>query len=200
MRLRLSADFYRTTAACRFFSGGNKKIADPFGDYRGWELQRPPTDLPMKHQLLFLGKIKDRFIEEGVGEYGSRLQHYTSFGITVLKEKGRGRGKLLTAAEQGKLLLQAVPSGATIVVLDSQGKQFTSEAFSRKIDEWEMQGIKQVCYLIGGPDGHAAEVLAAADLLVSLSKMTFTHDMARLLLVEQLYRAYTIKAGEQYHK
>lgn len=154
----------------------------------------------MKHQLLFLGKIKDRFIEQGVGEYGSRLQHYTSFGITVLKEKGRGRGKLLTAAEQGKLLLQAVPSGATIVVLDSQGEQFTSEGFSRKIDEWEMQGIKQVCYLIGGPDGHAAEVLAAADLLVSLSKMTFTHDMARLLLVEQLYRAYTIKAGEQYHK
>ncbi len=154
----------------------------------------------MKHQLLFLGKIKDRFIEEGVGEYGSRLQHYTSFSITILKEKGKGRGKIMSAAEQGKLLLQAVPSGATVVVLDSKGKQFTSEAFSRKIDQWEMQGIKHVCYLIGGPDGHAPEVIGAADLLVSLSKMTFTHDMARLLLVEQLYRAYTIKAGEQYHK
>jgi 23S rRNA (pseudouridine1915-N3)-methyltransferase len=154
----------------------------------------------MKHQLLFLGKIKDRFIEDGVREYGSRLQHYTSFAITILKEKGRGRGKIMSAEEQGKLLLQAVPSGATIVVLDSKGKQFSSEAFSRKIDQWEMQGIKQVCYLIGGPDGHAPEVIGAADLLVSLSKMTFTHDMARLLLVEQLYRAYTIKAGEQYHK
>jgi 23S rRNA (pseudouridine1915-N3)-methyltransferase len=154
----------------------------------------------MKHQLLFLGKIKDRFIEEGVGEYGSRLQHYTSLSITILKEKGKGRSKLLTTEEQGKLLLQAVPAGATIVVLDSKGKQFSSEAFSRKIDQWEMQGVKQICYLIGGPDGHGGEVLAAADLLVSLSKMTFTHDMARLLLVEQLYRAYTIKAGEQYHK
>jgi 23S rRNA (pseudouridine1915-N3)-methyltransferase len=154
----------------------------------------------MKHQLFFLGKIKDRFIEEGVGEYASRLQHYTSFTITILKEKGRGRGKQLTAEEQGKLLLQAVPSGAAIVVLDAKGQQFTSEAFSRKIDQWEMQGTKQVCYLIGGPDGHAPKVRSAADLLLSLSKMTFTHDMARLLLIEQLYRAYTIKAGEQYHK
>ena len=154
----------------------------------------------MKHQLFFLGKIKDRFIEDGVSEYASRLQHYTSFTITVLKEKGKGRGKFLTAEEQGRLLLQAIPSNATIVVLDSRGKQFSSETFSQKIDQWELLGIKQVCYLIGGPEGHAAEVLAAADLLVSLSKMTFTHDMARLLLVEQLYRAYTIKAGEQYHK
>ena len=154
----------------------------------------------MKHQLLFLGKIKDRFIEDGVGEYASRLQHYTSFAIKVLKEKGRGRGKSMSAEEQGEMLLQAVPSGATIVVLDSRGQQFTSKAFAQKIDQWEMQGIKQVYYLIGGPDGHPPGVIAAADLLVSLSKMTFTHDMARLLLVEQLYRAYTIKAGEQYHK
>ena len=154
----------------------------------------------MKHQLLFLGKIKDKFIEDGVKEYASRLQHYTTFSITILKEKIKGRGKVMSAEAQGKLLLQAVPTGATIVVLDSTGKQFSSEGFSKKIDQWEMQGIKQVCYLIGGPEGHAPEVIGAADLLVSLSKMTFTHDMARMLLVEQLYRAYTIKAGEQYHK
>ncbi len=163
-------------------------------------MSMPSTRRTMKHELLFLGKIKDRFIEEGVREYSSRLQHYTSFSITILKEKGRGRGKVQTAEEQGRLLLQAVPAGATIVALDSTGTQFSSDGFSRKIDQWEMQGVKQICYLIGGPDGHASGVLAAADLLVSLSKMTFTHDMARLLLVEQLYRAYTIKAGEQYHK
>lgn len=154
----------------------------------------------MKHQLLFLGKIKDKFIEDGVAEYSSRLQHYTSFSITILKEKGRGRGKVLSSEEQGKILLQAVPAGAMVVVLDSRGKQFSSEAFSQKIDQWEMQGKKEIYYLIGGPDGHSPAVIAAADLLVSLSKMTFTHDMARMLLVEQLYRAYTIKAGEQYHK
>ena len=154
----------------------------------------------MKHQLLFLGRIKDRFIEDGVAEYASRLQHYTSFAITVLKEKGRGKSTSGVIEEQGRILLQAVPPGAEIVVLDSRGKQFSSEQFSQKIDQWEMQGKKQICYLIGGPDGHAPAVIAAADLLISLSKMTFTHDMARMLLVEQLYRAHTIKAGEQYHK
>jgi len=154
----------------------------------------------MRHQLLFLGKIKERFIEEGVREYSSRLQHYSSFSITVLKEKGRGRGKSLTVEEQGKLLLQAIPAGALVVALDPQGKQFSSESLAGQIIKWEMQAVKQICYLIGGPDGHGPEVIAAADLLLSLSQMTFTHDMARLLLIEQLYRAYTIKAGEQYHK
>ena len=154
----------------------------------------------MKHELLFLGKIKDKFLAEGVEEYASRLRHYTSFSITLLKEKGKMRGQPSAVDSEGILLLQAVPSGALVVVLDPQGKQFSSEALSRQIDEWEMQGIKQVCYLIGGPDGHSSSVLQAADLLLSLSQMTFTHDMTRMLLVEQLYRAYTIKAGEKYHK
>lgn len=150
----------------------------------------------MKHELLFIGKIKDKYIAEGVQEYTSRLQHYTSMKITVLKEKGRSH----TVRDEGMLMLQAVPQGALIVALDAKGKQFSSEGFARKLADWEMQGIKQVCYLIGGPDGQSDQVLQAADLLLSLSKMTFTHDMARMLLVEQLYRAYTINAGEKYHK
>ncbi len=154
----------------------------------------------MKHELLFLGKIKDKFLTEGVEEYASRLRHYTSFYITLLKEKGRARGQQSAVDSEGMLLLQAIPTGALVVVLDPRGKQFSSEALSRQIDEWEMQGVKQVCYLIGGPDGHSSSVLQAADLLLSLSQMTFTHDMTRMLLVEQLYRAYTIKAGEKYHK
>ncbi len=153
----------------------------------------------MKHELLYLGKIKDRFLAEGVEEYASRLRHYTTFSITLLKEKGKMRGQLSAVDAEGLQLLQAVPSGALVVVLDPRGKQFTSEAVAHLIDDWEMQGVKQVCYLIGGPDGHGASVLKAADLLLSLSRMTFTHDMTRMLLVEQLYRAYTIKAGEKYH-
>ncbi len=154
----------------------------------------------MKHELLFLGKIKDRFLAEGVEEYASRLRHYTSLSITLLREKGRMRGPQSAAEAEGIQLLQAVPPGALVVVLDPRGKQFSSEGLSRQLDEWEMQGIKQVCYLIGGPEGHSASVLQAAHLLLSLSQMTFTHDMTRMLLVEQLYRAYTIKAGEKYHK
>ncbi|MFW2365166.1 MAG: 23S rRNA (pseudouridine(1915)-N(3))-methyltransferase RlmH [Desulforhopalus sp.] len=154
----------------------------------------------MKHELLFLGKTKDKYIVEGIEHYLKRLCHYTSLNVTTLKEKGRGKSKTLSKEEEGHLLLQAVPQGAKTVVLDSRGRQFTSFDFAKQIGSWEMQGIKQLCYLIGGPEGHSQKVTSSADLLLSFSKMTFTHDMMRLLLVEQLYRAYTIKAGEKYHK
>jgi 23S rRNA (pseudouridine1915-N3)-methyltransferase len=154
----------------------------------------------MKHELLFLGKIKDGFLAAGAEEYASRLRHYTSFSITLLKEKRRSRDPMFICEEEGLQLLQAVAPGALVVVLDPKGKHYSSEGFSQQIDQWEMQGVKQVCYLIGGPDGHGQKVIQAADLLLSLSSMTFTHDMTRMLLIEQLYRAYTIKAGEKYHK
>lgn len=154
----------------------------------------------MKHELLFLGKIKDRFISDGVEEYTSRLRHYTSFSIITIKVKARQKGKKDFKDKEGQQLLQAVSPGSMVVALDSKGKQFSSETFAKKIMQWEMQGIKKISYLIGGPEGHSPGVLQAADMLLSLSKMTFTHDMTRLLLIEQLYRAYTIKAGEQYHK
>jgi 23S rRNA (pseudouridine1915-N3)-methyltransferase len=156
----------------------------------------------MKHELLFIGKTKDRFIQEGIQEYSSRLGHYTHFNITILKDKNTSKNKnpQESIEAQGKLLLDAVPQGAIIVALDSRGQQFTSELFSQKIVDWEISGTKQVNYLIGGPDGIADVVLKSATLVLSFSKMTFTHDMVRMLLVEQLYRAYTIKNGEKYHK
>jgi len=153
----------------------------------------------MKHHLLFLGKTKDAFIAKGIEEYSARLKHYTSFSISTLREK-KGKQSTSLKEDQGTLLLGSVPSGALIVALDSRGIQFTSEAFAKKIDEWELRGIKKVSYLIGGPDGLSAQVTESADLLFSMSKMTFTHDMVRMFLTEQLYRAYTIKAGERYHK
>ncbi len=154
----------------------------------------------MKHELLFLGRTKDGFIAEGIEAYSSRLKHYTNFSISILKEKKKGNRAKSLKGDQGVLLLKTVPAGALIVALDSRGSQFSSESFARKIEEWELRGIRQVNYLIGGPDGLSSDVTGSADLLLSLSKMTFTHDMVRLFLVEQLYRAYTIKAGEKYHK
>lgn len=151
----------------------------------------------MKHELICLGKTKEKFIADGVAEYSGRLRHYASFGISMLKERSKGAA---TIEAEGQTLLQAVPPGALLVVLDPEGRQLSSEALARLIGEWELQGVKQVAYLIGGPDGHAPAVKNRANLLLSLSLMTFTHDMARLLLIEQLYRAYTIKAGERYHK
>jgi 23S rRNA (pseudouridine1915-N3)-methyltransferase len=154
----------------------------------------------MKHQLIFLGKIKESYIAKGVTEYLSRLEHYTTVVLTTVKEKKSGRGGQAGPAVEGAQLLGAVTPGAFLIVLDSTGQQFSSRAFAERISQLEQRGIRQVSYLIGGPEGHSQEVLARADLLLSLSAMTFPHDLARLLLAEQLYRAYTIKAGEQYHK
>jgi len=154
----------------------------------------------MKHELLFLGKTKNTLIAKNIEEYSARLKHYTTFSISVLKEKKKNKQTRSLKEDQGDLLLQSVARGALIVVLDSRGTQFTSESFAKKIENWELRGIKQVSYLIGGPDGLSPGVTGSADLLLSLSRMTFTHDMIRLFLIEQLYRAHTIKAGEKYHK
>lgn len=154
----------------------------------------------MKHEIVFLGKTKDRFIQEGIDEYSCRLRHYTNINITILKDKSGGKGSHEAIVNQGRQLLDSVTSGSIVVALDSRGKQFTSELFSKKIVDWEIGGTKQVTYLIGGPEGISDTVLASAQLVLSFSKMTFTHDMVRMLLIEQLYRAYTIKNGEKYHK
>lgn len=152
----------------------------------------------MKQQILFLGKTKDSYLTHGIDEYLKRLKHYTQLEIKILKEK-KG-SKQNSIIQQGRTLLEAVPKGWLIVALDAGGKQFSSEKFAELIDRYEQQSIKGVCYLIGGPLGLSKEALETAQLKLSLSAMTFTHDMVRLLLLEQIYRAYTIKAGEKYHK
>ena len=154
----------------------------------------------MKHEIVFIGKTKDSFIQNGIEEYSSRLKHYTNIRITILKDKSGGKSAREAIESQGKQMLSTVPQGTVIVALDSRGHQFTSESFSTKIVNWELSSVKQVTYLIGGPDGISESILKSAGLVLSFSKMTFTHDMVRMLLVEQLYRAYTIKNGEKYHK
>ncbi len=155
----------------------------------------------MKIELLFPGKTKDSYLTHGINEYSRRLRHYTGFNLATLKVK---RKKSWTEAqerqEEGRVLLAAIPPAAIKVVLDSTGRQISSEGLADLISRWEQDGRKQASFLIGGPTGHSREVLAQADFLLSLSRMTFTHDMIRLFLLEQLYRAYTIKAGEKYHK
>lgn len=155
----------------------------------------------MIHELPLLGRTKDAALGAGIDDYCRRLRHYTTLSVRVLKDQGKTRGGAEDLMQsEGRLLLKTVPPGALVVALHAGGNQYTSEQFAALIGGWEQRGIKQVSYLIGGPCGHAAEVLERADLLLSLSAMTFTHDMVRLLLLEQLYRAYTIKAGEKYHK
>ncbi|MCX5870233.1 MAG: 23S rRNA (pseudouridine(1915)-N(3))-methyltransferase RlmH [Deltaproteobacteria bacterium] len=155
----------------------------------------------MKFELLLLGKTKDSYLAEGITEFTKRLQHYTKVSVKCIQHKKKSQwSEEQEKEEDGRLLLSHVPAGALKVILDFRGRQFTSEGLADLIGQWEQQGVKQVSLLIGGPLGHAKELVAQADLLLSLSQMTFTHDMTRLFLLEQLYRAYTIKAGEKYHK
>lgn len=154
----------------------------------------------MKHSLLFIGKTKDRYLSDGIDEFSKRLKHYTGVTTVIIKDPKKANTTEKIKEEQGQLLLGAIPKASFVVVLDAQGKQMTSEAFADFFTKLENRSISSICYVIGGPEGLSKEVLNKADLLLSLSKMTYTHDMVRLLLLEQIYRAYTIKAGEKYHK
>ncbi len=155
----------------------------------------------MKINLPLLGKTKNSFIETGMKEYSGRLKHYTPITLNVLKvKKKKGWTEQQERQEEGRILLANTMPGDVKVVLDSTGKQLSSEQFADLLSRWEQDGRKQASFLIGGPTGHSKEVLQQADVTLSLSRMTFTHDMVRMFLLEQLYRAYTIKAGEKYHK
>jgi 23S rRNA (pseudouridine1915-N3)-methyltransferase len=155
----------------------------------------------MKIELPFLGKTKERYIEKGISDFHSRLSHYVSVDIKVIKTGPlKGQSAHQTKNSESKRIDQSVSSGCYRIALDSSGKLLSSEGLSGLITTLENQSVKKVSFIIGGPLGLADSQLEKADLVISLSRMTFTHDMVRLLVLEQLYRAYTIKAGEQYHK
>ena len=155
----------------------------------------------MKIEVPFLGKTKERYIENGINDFYSRLSHYVSVVIKPIKVKSlKGQTAAQIMTSESNLIDQCVGAGCYRIVLDSSGKLLSSEDLSELITTLENQAVKKVSFIIGGPLGLAGEQLKKADLVISLSRMTFTHDMVRLLVLEQLYRAYTIKAGEKYHK
>ena len=155
----------------------------------------------MKIELLFLGKTKETYLEHGIQDYLKRLSHYNSVEIKTLKvKKQHGKSENEIKNYESSLFNSQLESNDYRIVLDNRGKQITSENLSELICDLEQRGVKKANFIIGGPVGLADEQLKKADLIISFSKMTFTHDMVRLLLLEQLYRAYTIKAGEKYHK
>ncbi len=149
--------------------------------------------------ILVTGKTKESYIQQGVDEFLRRLNRYTKATLVDIKMRGRaakGGDKDLEA----DFLLERVPAGSYLVALDPQGRSLSSEQLAKTIEELENKGTGAMTLVIGGPLGLSEKVLSQASLVLSLSRMTFTHDMARLLLVEQLYRAYSINAGSGYHK
>lgn len=155
----------------------------------------------MKILLLVIGKTDEEYLVTGIKKFVGRLGHYTSFEMKEIPDI-RNR-KSLNEEQQKKaesfLLLSQLQPGDQVVLLDERGKSCTSVEFSDMIEKQMASGAKRLVFLIGGPYGFAQEVYDRADQKLSLSSMTFSHQMVRLVFVEQLYRAFTILKGEPYH-
>ncbi|MBU0482247.1 MAG: 23S rRNA (pseudouridine(1915)-N(3))-methyltransferase RlmH [Proteobacteria bacterium] len=155
----------------------------------------------MKFDLIFLGRTKAQYLTDGIDDFLARLKHYAEVQTRTLKVKEPGKKpEAQIKDEEADILLSHLEPGTTVVALDPGGRQYSSEEFAEKIAFWEDTGRSHISILIGGPLGLSGKVLARADQVMSLSRMTFTHDMTRLIVLEQLYRALNIRKGTGYHK
>ena len=154
----------------------------------------------MKISFLLIGKTTDNRIASLIEEYQKRLKHYVPFSIEVLPELKNA--KSLSEAQQksaeGDMIVRAVPATAEMVLLDEHGKEFRSVEFSDYLQK-KMSAGRDIVFVVGGPFGFSETIYARANGKISLSKMTFSHQMVRLFFVEQIYRAMTILRHEPYH-
>ncbi|MGQ1891802.1 23S rRNA (pseudouridine(1915)-N(3))-methyltransferase RlmH [Thermophagus sp. OGC60D27] len=155
----------------------------------------------MKILLLMVGKTSEQWLQEGVAQYFQRLKHYLPFETKILpdvKNAGKRSPHALKQME-GRNILKNIDSSDRLILLDENGKHFSSRDFAGIIEKQMISGVRRLVFVIGGAWGVSEEVFKRADLKVSLSRMTFSHQMVRLIFVEQLYRALTILNNEPYH-
>lgn len=155
----------------------------------------------MKVTLLVVGKTDESYLIEGIERYANRMKHYINFNIVVIPDvrKKKSTTEINQKQMEGELILSKVPKGAEMHIFDEKGKTYSSREFAGFLQKKMNQGLKELVLVIGGPYGFSEMVCEKAVSKISLSKMTFSHQMARLLCVEQLYRAFTILQGEPYH-
>lgn len=155
----------------------------------------------MKICLLVIGKTDASYIKEGIAEYEKRLARYVPYEMKVLPDVKNAKNLTegLQKEKEGEMLLQQFQAGDFIVLLDERGQQYTSVQFAQYLSRKMLGGIKRLVFVIGGPYGFAGEVYKLANDKISLSKMTFSHQMVRMIFAEQIYRAMTILKGEPYH-
>ena len=159
----------------------------------------------MQVTIIAVGKIKEKFLQEAIAEYEKRLRPYMKLHILEIPEEKRpvaATASVETRAmeKEGERIVAAIPTGSFVIALDAQGTGRSSEEFATAFRQWELAGKSHICFLVGGDLGFAPAILARSDKQLSLSRMTFTHPIARFLLLEQIYRALRINHGEPYHK
>lgn len=156
----------------------------------------------LKIKIIALGKIKENFLKDGIEEFLKRLTPYAGVSIVEIQPV-EIKDENLTAKilmEEGEKVLSYVKPSDFVITLEIGGKQFSSEEFSQKLSDIANDGINEVVFVIGSSCGIGKNVSERANLKMSLSKMTFLHQFARLILVEQIYRAFKIAKNEPYHK
>ena len=155
----------------------------------------------MNIELYTIGKTRQKFVTEGIEEYLKRLRRYIPYRITELPDvKNAGRmPKEEQKGAEGELILSKLSPSDHVMLLDERGKQYTSIEFANRLETILASGRKRLVMVIGGPYGFSKEVYDRANELLSLSRMTFNHEMIRLFITEQTYRAMTILRGEPYH-
>lgn len=155
----------------------------------------------MRISLITVGRTNIRWIQEGLDIYKSRLAHYIQFSINEIPELKNVSAltKEQIKGREGELIISQIRPSDEVVLLDEHGKQFRSVEFASFIQNRMVAGGKNLVFVIGGAYGFSPEVYARADFKISLSEMTFSHQMVRAVFAEQLYRAFTIIKGEPYH-
>lgn len=155
----------------------------------------------MKLHLLVVGRTVDKHLDVLIGDYVGRLKHYLPFEMEVIPELKNAKSLNFEQQKEreGELILKSLKDGDWVVLLDEGGKEFRSIEFARYLDQRQTSVARRMVFIVGGPYGFSKAVYAAAQEKLSLSRMTFSHQMVRLFMVEQLYRAMTILKGEPYH-
>ena len=154
----------------------------------------------MRITLLQTGKTRDRFIIEGVEEFRKRMVRYAPFVIETVPDLRNSRNMTMKEVKEkeGGLILKRIKAGDYLILLDERGKEFHSIGFAEHLNKLEGR-VKHVFFVIGGPYGFSQAVYSRANEKFSLSKLTFSHQLIRLLFMEQIYRSFTILKGEPYH-
>lgn len=152
----------------------------------------------MRLRIIWTGKTRDARLRSLIEDYAERLSHFVRCEVTELRELGRADKPGID--KETKRISDRLRPGSVTVLLDSEGAEWTSQQLAAQVQSWEVSGVKEVAFVIGGPNGFASDFKMRADKRWSLSRLTLTHEMARVLLFEQLYRAYTIIHGLPYQK
>jgi 23S rRNA (pseudouridine1915-N3)-methyltransferase len=155
----------------------------------------------MKITLLVIGKTDKDFVKKGIDEYQKRLVHYLPFELKIIPDlkNTKNLSENQQKQKEGDLILDKIKPTDSLILLDEKGKEFSSVDFSKFIEQKMVSGSRNLVFVIGGPYGFSDDVYSKAQGKISLSKMTFSHQMIRMIFTEQLYRAMTILKGEPYH-